>query len=60
MNYSCISIDAADSDTGSSGMLGRNAGEARNSDLMRKAGKRCCQKGRKQCSRFFFFLPGPS
>jgi hypothetical protein len=31
--------------TGSSGMLGRNAGEARNSDLMRKPEKHCVTKG---------------
>jgi hypothetical protein len=34
MNYSCISTDAADSDTGSSGMLGtkRRRGEKLGSD----------------------------
>jgi len=47
MNYSCISRMRLNLMAGSSGMLGDETQERReNSDLMREAGKRSCQKAR--------------
>jgi len=58
MNYSCISTDAADSDTGSSGMLGtkRRRGEKLGSDA--EGRKALLSERQYKSNRFSTFLRG--